>query len=264
MVGVKGQVQRRGVERRKAIVEAALELFAAKGARGTSIADVADKVGITPPAVLHHFGTKDDLLLAVIAERDRRAEGAFLDLLAEGGLAAIRNLAKVAEANQHERQLVACYVVLEAENLHDDDVAHCYFLTRSRNMRKAIGAALEAGQKRGEIRPDVDCAAKADEILAFMSGAAVQWSLDPSLSLTGLYGSYLDELVADLAADGRGASGSSGAADAAGAAGSPGAPHAAGTAGSPGAPHAAGAAGSPEASGGVGSAAPSPATSARR
>jgi AcrR family transcriptional regulator len=202
MVGVKGQIQRRGVERRKAIVEAALELFAAKGARGTSVADVAEKVGITPPAVLHHFGTKDDLLLAVVEERDRRSEGAFLDLLAEGGLAAIRSLAKVAEANQNERQLVACYVVLEAENLQEDDVAHCYFLTRSRNMRQAIRAALERGQESGEIRPDLDCQAKADEILAFMSGAAAQWSLDPTMSLVGLYGTYLDGLVADLSTSG--------------------------------------------------------------
>jgi AcrR family transcriptional regulator len=205
MVGVKGQIQRRGVERRKAIVEAALELFAAKGARGTSVADVAEKVGITPPAVLHHFGTKDDLLLAVVEERDRRSEGAFLDLLTEGGLAAIRNLAKVAEANQNERRLVACYVVLEAENLQEDDVAHCYFLTRSRNMRQAIKAALERGQESGEIRPDVDCQAKADEILAFMAGAAAQWSLDPTMSLVGLYGTYLDGLVADLSAAGSGA-----------------------------------------------------------
>jgi AcrR family transcriptional regulator len=202
MVGVKGQIQRRGVERRKAIVQAALELFAAKGARGTSVADVAEKVGITPPAVLHHFGTKDDLLLAVVEERDRRSQGAFLDLLAEGGLAGIRNLAKVAEANENERQLVACYVVLEAENLQDDDVAHCYFLTRSRGMRHAIRAALEKGQETGEIRPDVDCGAKADEILAFMAGAAVQWSLDPTMSLTGLYRTYLDGVVNDLAAAG--------------------------------------------------------------
>jgi AcrR family transcriptional regulator len=202
MVGVKGQIQRRGVERRKAIVQAALELFAAKGARGTSVADVAERVGITPPAVLHHFGTKDDLLLAVVGERDRRSQGAFLDLLAEGGLAAIRNLAEVAEANENERQLVACYVVLEAENLQDDDVAHCYFLTRSRTMRQAITAALEKGQEAGEIRADVDCKAKADEILAFMAGAAVQWSLDPTMSLTGLYRTYLDGVVSDLAAAG--------------------------------------------------------------
>jgi AcrR family transcriptional regulator len=202
MVGVKGQIQRRGVERRKAIVEAALELFAAKGARGTSVADVAEKVGITPPAVLHHFGTKDDLLLAVVEERDRRSEGAFLDLLAEGGLAAIRALAKVAEANQNERRLVAAYVVLEAENLQEDDVAHCYFLTRSRNMRQGIRAAIERGQESGEIRPDVDSKAKADEILAFMSGAAAQWSLDPTMSLVGLYETYLDGLIANLAASG--------------------------------------------------------------
>jgi len=33
-----------------------------------------------------------------------------------------------------------------------------------------------------------------------MEGAAVQWSLDPSLSLVGLYRSYFDMVVRDLAA----------------------------------------------------------------
>jgi AcrR family transcriptional regulator len=202
MVGVKGQIQRRGVERRKAIVEAALELFAAKGARGTSIADVAEQVGITPPAVLHHFGTKDDLLLAVIEERDRRSERPFLELLAEGGLASIRRLAEVAAANEEERRLVACYVVLEAENLQEGDVAHCYFLARSKNMRRMIRTSIEQGQESGEIRPDVDPQSKADEILAYMAGAAVQWSLDPELSLVALYRTYLDGLVRDLSVAG--------------------------------------------------------------
>jgi AcrR family transcriptional regulator len=200
MAGVKGQIQRRGVERRKAIVQAALELFTRRGARGTSIADVAEKVGISPPAVLHHFGTKNELLLAVVAERDRRAAGPFLDILSKGGLAGIAGLVRAAVENEQERGLVSCYVVLEAENLQPDDVAHDYFIDRSWIMRNALREAIVEGQRTGEIRADVDADTKAVEIVAFMKGASVQWSLDPDLSLVGLYRSYLDTLVRDLSA----------------------------------------------------------------
>lgn len=200
MAGVKGQVQRRGVERRKAIVQAALELFTLRGARGTSIADVAEKVGISPPAVLHHFGTKADLLLAVVAERDRRAAGAFLDVLGKGGLTGIAGLVRGAARNEKERGLVSCYVVLEAENLHEGDIAHTYFVDRSWVMRNALREAIAEGQRSGEIRADVDAELKAAEIVAFMEGAALQWSLDPSLSLVGLYRSYFAMVVRDLGA----------------------------------------------------------------
>jgi AcrR family transcriptional regulator len=200
MAGVKGQVQRRGVERRKEIVQAALELFTLRGARGTSVADIADKVGISAPAVLHHFGTKDDLLLAVIAERDKRGAVEFSELLAEGGLAGLAHMVDAAEVNETERGLVACFVVLEAENLQQGDVANRYFAERAEVVRAFFADLLAQGQEKGEIRADIDPVLKATEIFAFMEGAAMVWSLDPDVSLVALYRSYVDTLLRDLAA----------------------------------------------------------------
>jgi AcrR family transcriptional regulator len=203
MAGVKGQVQRRGVERRKEILEAALELFTRRGARGTSVADIAEKVGISAPAVLHHFRTKDALLLAVIEERDKRGAVEFSELLAEGGLAGLARMVEAAEVNEAERGLVACFVVLEAENLQEGDIAHQYFVERSEVMRAFFASLLAEAQARGEVRADVDPVVKGTEIVAFMEGAAMVWSLDPTTSLVALYRSYVDALLRDLAADPR-------------------------------------------------------------
>lgn len=200
MAGVKGQVQRRGVERRKAIVQAALDLFTLRGARGTSIADIADRVGISAPAVLHHFGTKNDLLLAVVAERDRRGETPFMELIGDGGLKGIARMVEAAAGYESERGLMSCYVVLEAENLQEGDVAHEYFVQRAEVLRSVMADCIEKGQARGEIRSDVDPEAKAAEMVAFMAGAAVQWALDERLSLSGMYRSYIDMVIRDLAA----------------------------------------------------------------
>jgi AcrR family transcriptional regulator len=47
------------------IREAALELFARDGVAGTSMRSVAAKAGVSPSLVVHHFGTKQRLRVAV-------------------------------------------------------------------------------------------------------------------------------------------------------------------------------------------------------
>jgi AcrR family transcriptional regulator len=47
------------------IRNAALELFAARGTKATTIRDVASKADVSPGLVQHHFGTKDGLRKAV-------------------------------------------------------------------------------------------------------------------------------------------------------------------------------------------------------
>jgi AcrR family transcriptional regulator len=52
---------------RAAILGAATRLFAAHGFDGTALQDVADAVGVTKPAVLHHFPSKEHIREAVLA-----------------------------------------------------------------------------------------------------------------------------------------------------------------------------------------------------
>ncbi len=51
---------------RSAVLLAATRLFAQKGFDGTALQDVADAVGVTKPAVLHHFCSKEALRAAVL------------------------------------------------------------------------------------------------------------------------------------------------------------------------------------------------------
>src|ERR1700722_17330856 len=51
---------------RAATVGAAMRLFAAHGFEGTALQDIADAVGVTKPAVLHHFPSKEHVRQAVL------------------------------------------------------------------------------------------------------------------------------------------------------------------------------------------------------
>lgn len=55
---------------REYILDAALATFGNRGYNNGSLVEIADQVGMTHTGVLHHFGSKDQLLLAVLAHRD--------------------------------------------------------------------------------------------------------------------------------------------------------------------------------------------------
>lgn len=59
--------------RRAQIVTAAIEVIAEIGWAQTSIRKIADRVGIAMSAVLYHFGTKDNLVDAIVEEMYRAA-----------------------------------------------------------------------------------------------------------------------------------------------------------------------------------------------
>ena len=54
------------IERRAAIIAAAIDLFAQKGFRGTTTREIAAAVGVSEPVLYQHFATKSDLYTAIV------------------------------------------------------------------------------------------------------------------------------------------------------------------------------------------------------
>ncbi len=51
---------------RARILEVALELFATQGLQQTSLRQIADRLGITKPALYYHFSSRDDLVRSLV------------------------------------------------------------------------------------------------------------------------------------------------------------------------------------------------------
>ncbi|MEV0589288.1 helix-turn-helix domain-containing protein [Nonomuraea sp. NPDC050310] len=196
MAGVKGQVQKRGVERRRAMVDAAIELFARQGVRGTGVAAVAERAGVTPSALIHHFGSKDGLVQAVLEEADRRA----LDRLeawpgAEPTLEQavewfVRDAAHTAA---EARDLAALHAGLLAENLEPGGSLHTWFRERGRVLRDRLTALFERASAE-------DAATLATETAAFLEGVHLLWLLDPErVDLVAVHRGYFAGLELRLA-----------------------------------------------------------------
>jgi AcrR family transcriptional regulator len=195
VAGVKGQVQRRGKERRAAVVWAAREVFAANGYKAGSLTMVAELAGIRPAGILHHFGTKEQLLLAVLRDRDDRFDETLISLADLTSIEVIRAQVRFAEINEQERGLLALSIELQAEHLELEGEVHEWFHHRAHVVRSMLEGTIIAGQENHEIKASVDPAALAAEIVAFEEGAATLWLLDPELSLVELYRGYTERLI---------------------------------------------------------------------
>jgi len=194
-------MRQRGDERRQAMIAAAMELVGERGPNAVTLGDVGQRVGTSHAAVLYHFRSRRELLLAVLAERDRRARGVLERCFSEGGLAALRKLADVGHGIQREPNFAMLAHVLQAESLEDDRVGR-YFRARYQYVRAGLARAIHTGQQRGEIRHGFDVDARAAEITAFMFGIAQQHLVDPDgVDVVCVYADFVRNLVADIAVD---------------------------------------------------------------
>jgi AcrR family transcriptional regulator len=67
-------------DRRRQLLDALVEEFAAGGVGDRSLRDVAAAVGTSHRMLLHHFGSREDLLIAIVEEVERRQMGLLPEL----------------------------------------------------------------------------------------------------------------------------------------------------------------------------------------
>jgi AcrR family transcriptional regulator len=176
---------------RERVLRSALRAIAANGYQGSSLAAIAADAGLTTAGLLHHFPSKEQLLVAVLAERDR-LDGARFQLGGFRGLAALDRLIELVQHNTMVPGLVQAYTVLMGESVGEDHPARDWFRDRYPRRRANIAAAIRAGIDAGEIRPDLDCDAIAAEIIAMMDGLQVQWVLNPDqVDMARVFADYI-------------------------------------------------------------------------
>ena len=175
----------KGEARRLAILAAAHNLFSRHGYRGTSLASIAEDVGLTQPGLLHHFRSKRDLLNTILDERDRRDIGEMEEEYAEGQdtFTALGGLMK---RNARSRETVRSFTVLVSEAaVSDTHPAHEHFVERYRRVIEITAARLE-----NTISPNSDAKVIARLLLAAMDGLQIQWLLDPEFDMSAAFDAF--------------------------------------------------------------------------
>jgi AcrR family transcriptional regulator len=190
----------RGERRKAAILDAAIPVIADGGYRGSSLATIAAAVNLTQQGVLHHFGSKEELLLALLEDRDREDGKRLSGLITEEGLALLDVLEALVDHNATAREQVRLFNTLVAEATSVQHPAHEYFVDRYRRIRARALRSLHEGQESGEIRADVDLERLIPVIIAVMDGLQIQWLLDPDVDMQESFRTFVGWIRDFLAA----------------------------------------------------------------
>ncbi len=188
-------------ERREDILRAAMETFGARGYYNGSLAEVAERVGMTHAGVLHHFGSKDRLLLEVLEYRDRSDVEHLEGRQAPGGLALFRHLVTTAALNARRPGIVQTYAVLSAEAVTENHPGQVWFRERYMHLRAMLAEALSEVCADDDPPDPADLDAAAASVLAVMDGLQVQWLLDrDAVDLAGSTAFAIDAILASAIA----------------------------------------------------------------
>jgi AcrR family transcriptional regulator len=165
------QRSRKGDLTRAAIVGAALTIARRDGLEGLTIGVLAERLSMSKSGVFAHFGSREDLQLAVLREYAER----FVDIVLRPAVRAARGLPRL-------RAIVDRWLALLAEEIE----AGCILIggaseydDRPGPLHDALAAivmswkaellrALEQARQCGDLRPDTDCEQMVFEIYGLM------------------------------------------------------------------------------------------------
>ncbi|MBE8525277.1 TetR/AcrR family transcriptional regulator [Amycolatopsis sp. H6(2020)] len=185
----------KGRIRREDIITAAAAAYGELGYHGSSLREIAKRVGISHAGLLYYFPTKEALLAAVLERRDAE-DSEREQLTVPPGVEVLRHFVALAEHNVRHPGIVDLYSRLAAEAVAPDHPAHEYFVRHYRAARDGVHESFEALAARGELRDGVQPALAALTFIALMDGLQVQWLTVPGdVDLVGSLRFYLQNLL---------------------------------------------------------------------
>lgn len=189
---------------RQDILNAALELFHAKGYSRTTLQDIARQAGVTRGAIYWHFRDKVDLFVALKEEIEGSAGIRLEDLLQlpvesladmqDGLLRYFRQL----EQDQRFRNYFET-VFFRTEFTDELLPVKEQYQNKLRRRQQKDEDDLRRLQAAGQVRADVDCAQAALALRALLIGLLHTWLMDrEAFSLTEQGGALIGDFFAGL------------------------------------------------------------------
>jgi AcrR family transcriptional regulator len=168
-----------GRARRTRIIDDATALFAAGGFYGTSLRSIAEMVGISKSTLLHHFASKEELLIATLQRRDELFT-ATRPTWDDSGLDHLQNVIATARARAAHPGMTELYCVLSSEGSRPGHPAHEFFRSRYRVGRAYGTHVFTKLQDEGLISANLDPSRESTWFFALWDGLQVQWLYDPT------------------------------------------------------------------------------------
>ncbi len=154
-------------ERRIQILEATLSILKERGLEGTTTRRIAERVGITEPALYRHFRNKREIILEALEELSRRPLRVLLDV-GEGKGTIPQRILRMSEAfygfimENPEDALLLFEVMTAARDPEIREALGEKFL----DYLLVISEMFEMGKQEGSVREDLNTVVAAWQILS--------------------------------------------------------------------------------------------------
>lgn len=188
-----------GIQRRQQILDHAVTVFGQQGYAGGSLRDIAERVGVTAPAIIRLFGSKEGLLTATLARSEEQTP-----LAGAHGIDYLEGWGRLPEDNIRNRGLVEMLLTVATEASNPEHPAHDFMVERYRSAVDHLATQLREAAERGDIRPlsrdEIETEARG--FVALMDGLEIQWLLDPGMDLVAVHEHHFTRMLDRLRADG--------------------------------------------------------------
>ncbi|WP_253953859.1 TetR/AcrR family transcriptional regulator [Schaalia sp. 19OD2882] len=191
-----------GLATRDAILVAAMRLIAQSGFRGFSLRDLGRAVGVSHPAVIYHFPSKEALLTAVVKRYEDMVGIFAVDIdertgrLVEKGLrvkSVLEWAIQVMRMSNHPEAMLLrdLGIVITVEAAWPEHPAHEHANYRFHETRVFIEREIRSLQERGVISFPINPVTIADAALREWNGIAVQARYPKGTAETNSVADYL-------------------------------------------------------------------------
>jgi AcrR family transcriptional regulator len=163
--------QERREETERKVLAAATALIAEHGSRALTLAEVGEAAGYSRGIVTHHFGSRENLLRAVM--RDARTftlpdpRDSAADWLAETVRAYLRNITSRSPS-------AGAFLQMWGEAIAGDPVLMPLYAEHDASFRRLLADKVREGIRDGSVRADADPEALAVSLVGLLRGIALQ------------------------------------------------------------------------------------------
>lgn len=168
-------------EKRRQVLEAALECFSRDGFRGASIADICAAAHMSPGHLYHYFDSKAAIVRAMVELGLEQSAALFEKLVGDINVvdALVAELDYRLKRNRRRVSFALEMLAESTRNRATGDIVRRHDQVRC----ELLSRLLQEGQKRGQVDPDLDpdtAAAIASSVVESMGYLAVR---DPSFDM---------------------------------------------------------------------------------
>jgi len=193
----RGRQQERSQMSTAKLLAAAAELFAERGYRQTSLADIGKNAGYSHGLVTRRFGSKQGLIVALLDHmiNDWTQRALAPSLERKSGIEGIRAFYDAFCANATANSsILRALESLMFEGLWGEPELKDRLAVVQQQGQEQFRDLVESGIKAGAVRPDVDADAVALMAATSLRGATYCWLLDDAFDLCATLRSFGDVL----------------------------------------------------------------------